>query len=96
MIWLEKHKLFCDKRNLVNVRTAKKHEYETSLKKELYGITDIFHISENEWKEKKGILNKTIYVRLKLVGIFFDFTYMANELKEIIKFLLPEIRSNIR
>lgn len=57
----EEQKLLCDKRNLVNVRTAKIHEYEASLMKELDDIAaDFFHKSKNEWKEKKGILNQQV------------------------------------
>lgn len=57
----EEQKLLCDKRNLVNVRTAKIHEYEVSLMKELDDIADIFfHKTKNEWKEKKGILNQQV------------------------------------
>lgn len=61
MILPEEHKLLCDKRNLVNVRTAKIHEYEASLMKELDAIADnFFHKSKIEWKEKKGILNQQV------------------------------------
>jgi len=57
----EEQKLLCDKRNLVNVRTAKIHEYEASLMKELDDIADdFFHKSKNEWKEKKRILNQQV------------------------------------
>lgn len=57
----EEQKLLCDKRNLVNVRTAKIHEYEASLMKELDDIAEnFFHKSKNEWKEKKGILNQQV------------------------------------
>ena len=57
MILPEEHKLLCDKRNLVNVRTAKIHEYEASLMKELDAVAvNFFNKSKNEWIEKKGIL----------------------------------------
>ena len=61
MILPEENKLLCDKRNLVNVRTAKIHEYEASLMNELDDIADkFFHKSKNEWKEKKGILDQQV------------------------------------
>lgn len=61
IILSEEQKLLCDKRNLVNIRTAKIHEYEASLLKELDDIAaDFFHKSQNEWKEKKGILNQQV------------------------------------
>ncbi len=50
--------MLCDKRNLVNVRTAKVHEYEAALMKELDTIADNFFVkTKNEWTEKKEILN---------------------------------------
>ena len=51
----EEHKLLCDKRNLVNVRTAKIHEYEASLMIDAVAV-NFFNKSKNEWIEKKGIL----------------------------------------
>ena len=61
MILPEEHKLLCDKRNLVNVRTAKIHEYEASLMKELDTVAvNFFNKSKNEWIEKKGILNQQV------------------------------------
>lgn len=41
----EEQKLLCDKRNLVNIRTAKIHEYEASLLKELDDIAADFFIN---------------------------------------------------
>ena len=61
MILPEEHKLLCDKRNLVNIRTAKVHEYEASLIKELDTIADsFFEKNKNEWTEKKEILNRQV------------------------------------
>ena len=61
MILPEEHKLLYDKRNLVNVRTAKIHEYEASLMKELDAVAvNFFNKSKNEWIEKKGILNQQV------------------------------------
>lgn len=61
MILPEEQKLLWDKRNLVNVRTAKIQEYEASLMKELDDVAEkFFYKSPNEWKEMKEILNQQV------------------------------------
>lgn len=61
MISPEEQKLLWDKRNLVNVRTAKIQEYEASLMKELDDVAvKFFHKTPNEWKEMKEILNQQV------------------------------------
>ena len=59
MITMEENKLLHDKRNLVNIKTAKIHEYEDSLLKQLDSIANYFYIKpQNLWEEKKNILNQ--------------------------------------
>lgn len=61
MILPEEQKLLYDKRNLVNIRTAKVHEYEALLIRELDTIADNFFVkTKNEWTEKKEILNRQV------------------------------------
>lgn len=59
MISMEENKLLHDKRNLVNIKTAKIHEYEASLLIQLDSIDNYFYIKpQNLWEEKKNILNQ--------------------------------------
>lgn len=59
MISVEENKLLHDKRNLVNIKTAKIHEYEASLLIQLDDIANYFYIKpKNLWEEKKNILNQ--------------------------------------
>lgn len=59
MISLEENKLLQDKRNIVNIKTAKVHEYEASLLYQLDSVADqIFTKPKNIWKEQKKILDQ--------------------------------------
>jgi hypothetical protein len=59
MISVEENKLLHDKRNLVNIKTAKIHEYEASLLIQLDEIANYYFIKpKNLWEEKKNILNQ--------------------------------------
>lgn len=66
-ISLEESKLLQDKRNLVNIKTAKVHEYEASLLLQLDDVADHFFVKpKNIWIEKKKILDQ------KAMQIFND------------------------
>lgn len=59
MILPEESKLLQDKRNLVNIETAKVHEYEASLLQQLDSIADQFFVkSKHIWEEQKKVLNQ--------------------------------------
>lgn len=55
----EESKLLQDKRNLVNIRTAKVHEYEASLLQQLDSVADQFFMKPKHiWAEQKKILDQ--------------------------------------
>ena len=59
MISLEENKLLQDKRNIVNIKTAKVHEYEASLLYQLDSVANqIFTKPKNVWKEQKKMLDQ--------------------------------------
>lgn len=63
----EESKLLQDKRNLVNIKTAKVHEYEASLLQQLDSVADQFYVKPKHiWTEQKKILNQ------KVMQIFND------------------------
>lgn len=63
----EESKLLQDKRNLVNIRTAKVHEYEASLIQQLDHVADqLFVKPKNIWTEQKKMLDQ------KAMQIFDD------------------------
>ena len=63
----EESKLLQDKRNLVNIKTAKVHEYEASLLQQLDNVADQFFVKPKHiWTEQKKILNQ------KAMQIFSD------------------------
>lgn len=67
LILPEESKLLQDKRNLVNIKTAKVHEYEASLLQQLDSVADQFFVKPKHiWAEQKKILNQ------KAMQIFND------------------------
>lgn len=55
----EENRLLQDKRNLVNIMTAKIHEYEASLLQQLDGVADQFFTKPRHvWEEQKKILDQ--------------------------------------
>lgn len=55
----EESKLLQDKRNLVNIKTAKVHEYEASLLQQLDSVADQFFVKPpNIWAEQKKKLDQ--------------------------------------
>lgn len=61
MVTYEEEKQIFDKRNLVNIRSAKIHEYSASLILQLDEIAVVFYRKRNEsWDECKKVLDKQV------------------------------------
>ena len=58
-----------DKKNLVNIRTAKIHEYTTSLILQLEDLAGLFFASKKEpWERHKQILDRSVEAVMDQIG----------------------------